>query len=149
MIAKAVLQGFREVSDRHSAIAVPCIEGSAEALCGQAHEAVHIIRTTQYGYGLAPFGKHVVRGEAALGEDRARHPVAGRAPCVVHFGLGLDELEGPLVGPGMCAAVQEDGLHDGVDHFVVVHRQEHGDAELLADLLGLAEDSVSSASIRA
>ena len=40
----------------------------------------------------------------------------------------------------MRAAVQQHGLHDRVDDLVVVRGKRHGDAELLPDLLGLAED---------
>ncbi len=135
------------MNDRHPAIAVPSVNSGAQALCGQTHEAVDIAGTAQHRYGFAPFGKHVVRGQTALGEDRARHPVAGRAPCVVHFGLGLGEFEGHLVGPGMSAAVKQDGLHDGVDHLVVIRGQGYGDAEFLADLFGLAKDHAEDSAV--
>lgn len=83
---QALAQGNREMFWQQLVVAAHGFQWCTEIHAGAEHEAIDIVLSTEHGGGLAPFGQHVVRLEAALGED-------GVALLGLLFGALPDEVD--------------------------------------------------------
>ena len=94
-----------------------------------------------------PLGKNLVGSQPSLGKNGTRHPVLCGLPGIVHFDLGVREIEGHLPDSKGFGTLKENCLHDGFDDFVVVCGQGHCYSEFPANPFGFAKDHAEHSAV--